>query len=146
MQTLVLAATTSKIVGVLTGAVTTTQPDFTVHYADDTGSAFTEGAQTGTFNSTTQADICTAPASSTRRIIRNIVVYNRDTVSTTFTLKYSDNGTLRFLVAKTLAAGANWDFDPIGPTGAAGTPGSTGPAGSGGASTVRMNYLLFGAF
>jgi hypothetical protein len=113
MQTLVLDSTTDKIVAVLSGAITTTQPDFTAHFADNNGTTFSEGELDGTFNSTTQVDIVTAPAASTRRIIKNITVYNRDTASITFTLKFSANGTLRFITQITLAANASWDFSPV---------------------------------
>ena len=105
---LVLDATTKSIVAVLSGAITTTNPDFTAAWADNTGSAFTEGASDGAFNGTSPVTIVAAPASATRRIIRSITIENRDTAAVTVTLSYDNNGTLRTIAKVTLQVGDTW--------------------------------------
>lgn len=110
MEMLILDAIDESIEGVLAGAVTTTQPDFTAHYADNDGSTFTEGSNDGVFNSTTDVELVAAPAASTRRLIKNITVFNRDTVAITFTLKFVNGASERTLIRKTLNANESWDF------------------------------------
>ena len=105
---LVLDATTKSIVAVMSGAQATTNPDFTAAWADNTGSAFTEGASDGAFNGTNSVTIVAAPASLTRRIIRSITMENRDTAPVTITLSYDNNGTLRTIAKVTLQVGDTW--------------------------------------
>ena len=81
MGILVLDATTKSIVVAMSGAAAMTNPDFTAAWADDTGSAFTEGASDGVLNGTSSVTLVAAPASSTRRVIKNITIENRDTAS-----------------------------------------------------------------
>lgn len=114
MQTVILDATTKTLKGVLAGAITTTQPDYVIAWADSTSTTFTEGSSNGAFNSTSDVTMVAAPAASTRRVIKSITVYNRDTASITFTLKFDDNGTQRFLTKQTLASGASWSSDDSG--------------------------------
>ena len=145
MEVIILDATTKTLVGVLGGAVSTTQPVFTSHYGDDDGTAFTEGSQDGAFNSTTEVTLVSAPAASTRRTIKNVTVYNSDTASVTFTIKYNDNGTKRNVKAVTLAAGESWDFSltgTVGPTGATGPTGPTGGTGATGATGATGTTLV----
>ena len=105
---LVLDATTKSIVAVMAGAQATTNPDFTAAWADNTGSAFTEGASDGAFNGTNSVTIVAAPAAATRRIIRSITMENRDTAPVTITLSYDNNGTLRTIAKVTLQVGDTW--------------------------------------
>lgn len=105
---LVLDATTKSIVAVMSGAQATTNPDFTAAWADNTGSAFTEGASDGAFNGTNSVTIVAAPAAATRRIIRSITMENRDTAPVTITLSYDNNGTLRTIAKVTLQVGDTW--------------------------------------
>lgn len=123
MQTVILDATTKTLKGVLAGAITTTQPDYVIAWADSTSTTFTEGSSNGAFNSTSDVTMVAAPAASTRRVIKSITVYNRDTASITFTLKFDDNGTQRFLTKQTLASGASWSSDDS--TGGGGISGLT---------------------
>jgi len=108
MNLLVLDATTKSIKAVLSGAVATTQPTYTVHYADATTTAITEGESDGAFNSTTAITILAAPAASTQRIIRELTVYNNDTASITFSLNIDTSGTGRIFKKVTLATGESW--------------------------------------
>jgi hypothetical protein len=110
MQLLNLDTTTKSIQIKLAGSVTTTQLDWTSHWADDTGTVFTEGSSDGVTNNVTAVTVVASPASSTRRVIKNITVFNRDTASAVFTLIYNDNGTLRNITTVTLPVGYSWDF------------------------------------
>ena len=105
---LVLDATTKSIVAVMSGSAATTNPDFTAAWADNTGSAFTEGASDGAFNGSTPITIVAAPASLTRRIIRSITIENRDTAPVTITLSYDNNSTQRTIANVTLQVGDTW--------------------------------------
>jgi hypothetical protein len=111
MGILVLDATTKSIVVVMSGAAATTNPDFTAAWADDTGSAFTEGASDGVLNGTSSVTLVAAPASSTRRVIKNITIENRDTAAVTVTISYDNNGTLRTIAKVTLNVGDTWTTD-----------------------------------
>ena len=109
--TLILDATTKSIVVAMSGAAATTNPDFTAAYADDTGSAFTEGANDGALNGTTSVTLVAAPAASTRRVIRSITIENRDTAAVTLTISYNNAATLRTIAKVTLNVGDTWTTD-----------------------------------
>ena len=109
--TLILDATTKSIVVAMSGAAATTNPDFTAAYADDTGSAFTEGANDGALNGTTSVTLVAAPAASTRRVIRSITIENKDTAAVTLTISYNNNATLRTIAKVTLNVGDTWTTD-----------------------------------
>ena len=111
MGILVLDATTKSIVVVMSGAAATTNPDFTAAWADDTGSAFTEGASDGVLNGTSSVTLVAAPASSTRRVIKNITIENKDTAAVTLTISYNNNSTLRVIAKVTLNVGDTWTTD-----------------------------------
>lgn len=108
---LVLDATTKTITAVMSGAAATTNPDFTVAYADNNGTTFTEGANDGALNGTSSVTLCSAPAASTRRVINTITVENRDTAAVTVTIYYNNNGTLRIIAKVTLQVGDTWTTD-----------------------------------
>lgn len=105
---IILDATTKTIKVNMTGAAATTNPDFAVAYADNTGSAFTEGALDGALNGVTDVTVVSAPAASTRRIIKDIRIENRDTASVTLNIKYDNNATQRTLARVTLEIGDTW--------------------------------------
>jgi hypothetical protein len=108
MTTLVLDATTKSIVVAMSGVAATTNPDFTAAWADDTGSAFTEGASDGALNGTNSVTLVAAPASSTRRVIKSITIENKDTAAVTITVSYNNNSTLRTIAKVTLNVGDTW--------------------------------------
>ena len=89
----------------LAGSITTNQLVSIVSYADQTSTTYAGGCQTAASNNTTYADIATAPAASTVRMIDNINIYNADTVAQTVTVTYQDNGTARTMTVVTLSAG-----------------------------------------
>ena len=111
MALLVLDATTKSIVCTMSGAAATTNPDFTAAWADNTGSAFTEGATDGALNGTNSVTLVAAPASSTRRAIKTITIQNRDTAAVTVTVSYNNNSTLRTIAKVTLQVGDTWTTD-----------------------------------
>ena len=111
MGILVLDATTKSIVVAMSGAAATTNPDFTAAWADDTGSAFTEGASDGALNGTSSVTLLAAPGASTRRVIKNITIENKDTAAVTLTISYNNNSTLRVIAKVTLNVGDTWTTD-----------------------------------
>lgn len=111
MATLILDSTLKTIKVAMSGAAATTNPDFTVAYADNNGTTFTEGALDGALNGTTDVTVVSAPASSTRRIIKGIFIENKDTAAVTITVKYDNNATQRVIAKVTLAVGDTWSTD-----------------------------------
>lgn len=111
MSTLVLDSTTKTIKVNMSGAAATTNPDYIVSYADNNGTTFTEGALDGALNGVTDVSVVTAPASSTRRIVKSIYIENKDTAAVTITVKYDNNGTQRTLAKVTLNVGDTWSSD-----------------------------------
>ncbi len=95
----------------MTAAVTTTNPSFVTAYSDDNGATFIEGSSSGSLNGTTAVTIVSAPAASTRRLIKSIYITNTDTVSYTITVSYSDTGTLSKLAKVTLSPGDTWSTE-----------------------------------
>ena len=144
MKRIVLDTTSKSITAVMAGAAATTNPDFTAHYADTTDTAFTEASNDGAFNGTTPVTIVAAPAASTRRVIAEITIMNRDTAAVTITLNYVNGAGTRQIWKETLAAGSSRNFDgtfndagqlqAIGETGATGATGAQGIQGETGAT------------
>jgi hypothetical protein len=111
MALLILDATTKSIEVAMSGAAATTNPDFTAAWADNTGSAFTEGASDGALNGTSAVTLVAAPASSTRRVVKTITIENKDTAPVTLTISYNNNSTLRTIAKVTLNVGDTWTTD-----------------------------------
>jgi hypothetical protein len=95
----------------MSGAAATTNPDFTAAYADSTTSSLVEGANDGALNGTTSVTLVSAPAASTRRVIKSLTIQNRDTAAVTVTIIYDNNGTQRQLAKVTLAVNDTWTTD-----------------------------------
>lgn len=137
MPAIVLNTTTKTIKAIMSGAPATTNPDFVVSYADNNSTSFTEGENDGTLNGTSDVTLVSAPASSTRRIIKSISIYNRDTAAVTVTIKYDNNGTQRILAKVTLAVDDVWTTD--------GTFDSYGNLKSGNNAVQRTGDTMTGA-
>lgn len=105
---LVLDATTKTVKINLAGAVATSNPEFTVGYIDSVNNTVAEGANDGATNGTTDVTMVAAPVSGTRRLVKYITVYNKDTAVITFNLKYDNNGTQRQVAKITLQPGSTW--------------------------------------
>jgi len=111
MSTLILDTTTKTIKVNMSSAATTTNPDFTVSYADNNGTTFTEAAGDGVLTGTTDVTVVSAPASGYRRIIKGIFIENKDTTPVTITIKYDNTGTQRTIAKVTLQIGDTWSTD-----------------------------------
>lgn len=111
MTTLVLDATNKTIVAVMSGAAATTNPSYVVSYADNNGTTFTEGSQSGSLSGTTPTTIVSAPASGYRRVIKKIYIENADTAVTTVTVYYNNNGTNSNIAKVALAVSDTWTTD-----------------------------------
>lgn len=88
---------------VLSGAISTTQPQVTVCASDQSSSGYAGLAPVRTaLNSTTDVTILSAPAASTFRDVDYLSVYNRDTASITVTIKYDASGTDTIIITATI--------------------------------------------
>ena len=92
-MTRVLANTNESLQVVLDGAVTTNELQCTAHYADDNGTSFVEGMTSINTNGATPITLVAAPAASTRRLISDWTIYNRDTVVQNVTVRIDIGGT-----------------------------------------------------
>lgn len=95
MKLLALDATNKSIEAVMSAGVTTTAPTFAATYADSTSTNFIEAPNTGVLNGTTPVTVVAAPASSTRRLINEIIIFNKDSVPITVELHYIDGANTR---------------------------------------------------
>jgi len=113
MGTLVLDATTKTIQAVMSGAAATSNPEYTVAYADSTSSSLTEGASDGALNGTSAVTVVSSPAASTRRVIKWITIQNKDTAAVTVTITYnnSSGSTSRQIAKVTLQPNDTWTTD-----------------------------------
>ena len=113
MGTLVLDATTKTIQAVMSGAAATSNPEFTVAYADSTSSSLTEGASDGALNGTSAVTVVSSPAASTRRVVKWITIPNKDTAAVTVTVTYnnSSGSTTRQIAKVTLQPNDTWTTD-----------------------------------
>lgn len=147
---LILDATNKTITAVLAGAITTSQPEATASWADDNGTSLVEGSSNIALNSTTPVTVVAAPASSTRRVIKDIYIENKDTVSVVLTVLYNNNGTTYNIEHVTLAPGQSWSLQFVGdkaigatgPTGGTGPTGPTGPTGATGPSAITIGTTV----
>ena len=111
MTTLVLTNNTHSIKVAMAASAATTNPDWILAYADNTGTTFTEAASDGTLNGTSDVTIISGPASGTRRVIKNLTIYNRDSSSVQLVIKYDNGSAQRRLYVVTLAVGDTWTLD-----------------------------------
>ena len=95
----------------MSGAAATTDPDFTVAFADSTSTTFTQGANDGALNGTSDVTLVSAPSASTQRVVKGITIENKDTAAVTVTISYNNNATLRTIAVVTLAVGDTWTTD-----------------------------------
>ncbi len=106
---LVLDATSKSLRMVLGEAHTTNPVDFTVAYADATTTAFTEGGGPVQSNGTTNTELLAAPSASTQRVVKDITIFNNDTVSHVVTLYYRVTATDYVFYKETLSPSA-WAY------------------------------------
>lgn len=113
MALLILDSTTKSLVASMSVAAATTNPDFTVAFADSTSTTFTQGANDGVLNGISDVTLISAPAVSTQRVIKSITIENKDTAPVTITISYNNNATLRAIVVVTLAVNDTWTTDGV---------------------------------
>ena len=131
---IILDATTKSLQIKLSGSVTTNQLPFAASYVDSTGTTTTPGEQDGTSNNTTAVTLVSAPASSTQRLVKNIVIQNADTASAKVTVIYNNNSTLRNIIVATLAVGDQLTYEDGSGWVTLDTNGNIKTTGSGGGS------------
>jgi hypothetical protein len=108
---LVLDTVNKSITVAMSGAAATTNPDFVTAYSDDNGTTFVEGSSDGALNGTSQVTLVSAPAASTRRLIKSIYIENKDTAAVTITVTLNSSSTLRTIAKVTLQVGDTWSTD-----------------------------------
>ena len=108
---IVLDTTSKALQVVLAAAVATSQLECQASWRDITTSAYTAGESSVLTNSTTDAVLCSAPGSSTQRVIDYVAVYNADTSPATVTVKSDDGGTERRHVRVILRPGESLHYD-----------------------------------
>ena len=111
METLILDAVTKSITVVLSGAKTAVDCDVVASWADDTGTAFTEGSSDTTTNGVTPVTVVASPAAGTRRVIKTISIYNADSAPVTVSVNYVSATGTRLLAKVTLAVKDTWTTD-----------------------------------
>ncbi len=107
---MILDATNKSITAVLDAAAASTNQDYVCSYADITTSAFTPGNSNGTLNGATPVTIVSSPASSTQRQVKEICIYNTDTISHNITINYVDNASTRKLLTWLLNPGDSLNY------------------------------------
>ncbi|NCA25219.1 MAG: hypothetical protein EBS91_11650, partial [Betaproteobacteria bacterium] len=145
MFSLVLDATNNIIRAVMAAPAATNNPQFSSHYADNDGTTFVEGSEGGVLNGTTNVTLVTAPAASTRRIVKSIALYNADTAAVTVNIQYFDGTNARTIAKVTLAVGDTWTLE--GTFNSSGEMKTTGGGGgTPGGSTTQVQYNNAGSF
>lgn len=112
-------------------ATVTTECDITASYADITTSTFVPGASDTTTNGTTAVTAVAAPTGVSSRQVKEITVYNADSVTHNIRLQLNNNGTIRVVLDREAAPGESVIYRPDalqGPAGADGAVGATGAA------------------
>lgn len=94
---MIILKETDKLQILLGGNVATNQLDFVASWRDITTTAYTAGKSVSYSNNTTAVDFIAAPAASTQRVIDHINVFNKDTASSTVTIRYND-GTNNYIL------------------------------------------------
>ena len=100
---------TSKTTQIVLGEViATAQPQYTASYEDINvaGGTFVAGATNGVLNGTTPVTVVGSPGASTQRRIKEISVYNADSVAHTVIAQYYDGTHTEIMVKKSLSPGA----------------------------------------
>lgn len=92
---MILSATTQTIEIAKGAATTTTSPETYVTYVDITTTTFTPGIQRATLSAGAGTDtvVVSAPGASTQRQVKYMTIFNRDTVTHTFTVQHDLSGT-----------------------------------------------------
>jgi len=113
MKTIILDSTSKKLQLKLGGAVTTHECDWVTSYADDNGTTFIEGSSDGVSSGASTVDIVASPAASTRRVVKGVSVYNRDTVPVVLSILYYNGSSSRIIDSITLDVDEEYTLDCV---------------------------------
>lgn len=102
---LLVLDTINKTIKAKLGEAATTQPVWTAHYYDSLETNIEEISSDGEFNSTTLVTLVTAPVVDKRRVVKELTVYNGDSIEHTVTLYLDNNGTQRIIWKGAVTAG-----------------------------------------
>ena len=108
---MILTATTDKIQVVLAGAITTNQLNTVTTYRAIYGGTEQRLRNVANTNSTTDVDLCPAPAAGRVHEVDTISVYNADTVAATVTVKFDANATEYIICKQTLQTGQTLEWN-----------------------------------
>lgn len=75
--------------------------------------AFVEGGNAGALSGTTEVVAVAAPVALTRRIVRTLVVHNRDTAPVGLIVASAKGAARRRIAAPLLKAGATWNCTDV---------------------------------
>lgn len=149
MKTIVLDATNKTLaLQVDIGMQAIDVPSVVVTYADTTDTTMTEGSNALQLSTTNRTTILSAPASSTRRVVKSINIFNNDGASKIFTLSLVVNSTAYIITQVTVPSFGTWSSDDqtgANVTGAI-TDGSKGDitvSGSGSAWAINNNVVTY---
>src|SRR3990167_1161721 len=107
---MLLDTTTQSLEILLAAAVASTQLPVVVVFTDGTTSPGPSSTQHSITNSTTAVTILTAPASTFKREVTFLSVFNADTDAVTVTIRLNDNSTMRIIRKVTLEVGDHLDY------------------------------------
>jgi hypothetical protein len=111
---MILDTTSKSVEVILSAVVTTSQLTCVAAWADITTSAFIAGATDTVTSDTTAVPIIAAPAASTQRQVKEIFIYNADTVSALVTVRLNRSSTYRTLIKLTLQTGQTLQYSDAG--------------------------------
>lgn len=108
---IILDATTETLQLVLAANITTNHLQYTTSFVDVDSTTYTPSNSEGLSNNTTDVDIVSAPSSGFTRQIKQITVYNNDTVNATLTIKKDVSGTDKILCKIILNSGDTLQYN-----------------------------------
>jgi len=111
-KTIVLDSTT-KSLAAFTASSSGAAIDYVTAWAESTATSFTEGETDGQLTSSTPVTIVSAPASSTRRVIKTINLYNAGAFAEAVTIALVNGANTRVLYKITIQPGVSWTSDDV---------------------------------
>ncbi|MDE2233592.1 MAG: hypothetical protein KGJ90_05830 [Patescibacteria group bacterium] len=104
---MLLDTTTKSIKASIEAAAITTNPVYSTTYADIAAAAFTPASSDGALTGTTAVTVVASPAASTQRHVKEIHIYNLDSVTHTITVQFID-GASTFTLAQVIVPAGNF--------------------------------------
>lgn len=140
---LVLDTIDKSILLSLGEGITTNQPVFTSHYYDSLESNIEEKSFDGDLNGVTYVTAVDPPQFSVKRVVKEITVFNNDTVSHKFILTLNNDGDKRIISTFYVSAGFSATVSTEnyrGDMGVQGVQGSQGNQGFQGDGTEKITF------